>query len=136
MEKVKTIAVNILVITILAVLLIWGDTWYRQWRQFNKGEEALAGNDLIAAIAGYESAIHMYSPLSPLVESSAAKLWEIVQRCETRGDLEQALIACRSLRSSFYAARGLYQPGTEWIVRCDAKIAELLELQAKLRKMR
>lgn len=136
MEKLKTVAINILVIAILAVLLIWGITWCRQWRQFKQGEEALAGNNLIAAIAGYESAIHMYTPLSPLVESSAEKLWEITQLCETRGDLERALIACRSLRSSFYAARGLYQPGKEWIARCDAKIAELLELQVKMRQIR
>jgi hypothetical protein len=129
MEKAKTIAVNIIVIALLSILLIWGNTWYRQWRQFNKGEDALAGNDVITAIAGYESAIHMYTPFSPLVERSAAKLWEIAQRCETGGDPERALIACRSLRSSFYAARGLYQPGREWIARCDAKIAELVKLE-------
>jgi hypothetical protein len=129
MEKAKTIAVNIAVIALFIVILIWGNTWYRQWTQFNKGEEALAGNDVIAAIAGYESAIHMYTPLSPLVERSAAKLWEIVQKCESGGDQERALIACRSLRSSFYSTRGFYQPGREWIVRCDAKIEELVRLQ-------
>lgn len=127
MEKAKTIAVNIVVIVFLSVLLIWGNTWYRQWRQFNNGEESLAKNDLIAAIAGYESAIHMYTPFSPLVERSAAKLWEIAQRCETNGDHERALIAYRSLRSSFYSTRGLRQPGRMWIARCDAKIAELVK---------
>ena len=129
MEKAKTIAVNIAVIAFLSVLLIWGNTWYRQWRQFNKGEQALASNDTIAAIAGYESAIHMYTPLSPMVERSAESLWEIALTCEAKGDTERALISCRSLRSSFYAVRGLYQPGKEWIARCDAKIAELVMLQ-------
>jgi hypothetical protein len=127
MEKAKTIAVNMAVIALLSVLLIWGNTWYRQWRQFNRGEQALAGNNVIAAIAGYESAIHMYTPLSPLVERSAERLWEIARRCEAKGDTKRALIACRSLRSSFYAAAGLYQPGKEWITRCDAKIAELVK---------
>ena len=127
MEKVKTIAVNMIVIAFLSILLIWGNTWYRQWRQFDYGEAALAKNDLIAAIAGYESAIHMYTPFSPLVERSAARLWEIAQRCETGGDHERALVACRSLRSSFYSARSLYQPGRVWIARCDAKIAELVK---------
>ncbi len=128
MEKAKTIAVNIIAIALLSVLLIWGNTLYRQWRQFDNGEKALAKNDLIAAIAGYESAIHMYTPFSSLVDRSAAKLWQIAQRCEAAGDHERALIACRSLRSSFYAVRGLNQPGREWIARCDAKIAELLKL--------
>ena len=136
MEKAKTIAVNIIVIAFLSVFLIWGNTWYRQWRQFDKGEKALAGNDVITAIAGYESAIHMYTPFSPLVERSAAKLWEIAQRCETGGDHERALIACRSLRSSFYSARSLYQPGRVWIARCDVKIAELVKLQEKMKSTR
>jgi hypothetical protein len=129
MEKAKTIAVNIAVIVFLSILLIWGNTWYRQRVQFNKGEEALAGNDVIAAIAGYESSIHMYTPFSPLVERSAERLWEIERNCEAKGDTERALIACRSLRSSFYSVRSLYQPGEEWITRCDAKIAVLVKLR-------
>ncbi len=129
MEKAKTIAVNLLVTTFIAILMIWGNTWYRQWRQFDSGEKALAANRLIPAIAGYESAIHMYTPLSPLVERSATRLWEIAARCETAGDTERALVACRALRSSFCAGRGLYQPGKEWIARCDARIAELLKKQ-------
>lgn len=136
MEKAKTIAVNIIVIAFLSFLLIWGNTLYRQWRQFSNGEKALAGNDVIAAIAGYESAIHMYTPFSPLVERSAARLWDIALRCETGGDQERALVAFRSLRSSFYSARGLYQPGREWIARCDAKIAELVKLQEKMQSTR
>ena len=131
MEKAKTIAVNMAVIALLSVLLIWGNTWYRQWRQFNRGEHALAANDVIAAIAGYESAIHMYTPFSPLVERSAERLWEIARRCEAKGDTERALISCRSLRSSFYAVRVLYQPGKEWIARCDAKIADLVKTREK-----
>ena len=129
MEKGKTIALNIALIALLAVLLIWGNTWYRQWRQFNKGEQALAGNDVIAAIAGYESAIHMYTPLSPLVERSAERLWEIARSSEAGGEQERALIAFRSLRSSFYAVRNLYQPGKVWIARSDAKIVELVKLR-------
>ncbi len=127
MEKAKTIAVNLLVTALIVVLLVWGNTWYRQWRQFNWGEKALATNHVNAAISAYEAAIHMYTPMSPLVERSAARLWEITLRCEKGGDLERALIACRALRSSFYADQGLFQPGKQWIARCDAKIAELLK---------
>ncbi|HEX9022708.1 MAG TPA: hypothetical protein VF799_02610 [Geobacteraceae bacterium] len=133
MEKAKTIAVNLLVTALIAILLIWGNTLYRQWQQFRCGERALAANRIIPAIAGYEAAIHMYTPLSPLVERSAARLWEITARCEKSRDLEQALIACRALRSSFYADRGLFQPGREWIARCDAKIAELLKARESLK---
>ena len=75
-----------------------------------------------AAIAGFESAIHMYTPFSPLVERAAARLWIIGRDLETRGDSEKALIAFRALRSAFYATHGLTRPGMKWIVRCDEKI--------------
>jgi hypothetical protein len=136
MEKAKTIAVNVAVIALVSILLIWGVTWYRQWRQFNKGEQALGAHDPIAAIASYEAAIHMYTPGSPLVGRAAEKLWETGRRLEASGDLERALIAYRALRSSFYATRSLYQPGTEWIARCDAKIDELVKIRVQLRPAR
>jgi hypothetical protein len=129
MDKVKTLAVNIVVIALLSFLLIWGNSWYRQWSQFNKGEAALAANDTISAIAGYGSAIHMYTPFSPLVERSAQRLWQITVSCEESGDPERALVACRYLRSSFYSVRWLHQPGKEWIALCDAKIAELVKIR-------
>ena len=131
LEKTITIAVNVVVIAVISILLIWGNTLYRQWSQFERGEQAVAANDVIAAIADYGSAIHMYTPLSPLVERSAERLWDITLRCAQRGDTERALIACRTLRSSFYSVRGLYQPGKDWIARCDEKMAELVKSRAR-----
>ena len=126
MERIKTIAANVGVIALIALLLVWGDTSWRQWRQLSKGERAQAAGDAIGAIAGYESAIHMYTPASPLVERAAGKLWSLGEELERRGDRERALFAYRSLRSSFYAVRWLAHPGTKWIERCDGKIAGLV----------
>lgn len=131
MERAKTIAVNGLVIAVIALLMIWGNTWYRQKTQFNRGESALAEGNYIAAIAGYEAAIHMYTPGSSLVERSAAKLWSIGEGFERAGDATRALIAYRSLRSSFYAVRGVTSPGRDWIARCDDRIAVLVKMQAQ-----
>jgi hypothetical protein len=133
MEKAKTIAINVAAIALIAIVLIWGNTWYRQWSQFDRGEKALTAADYIAAIADYESAIHMYTPGSPLVERSAERLWGIGEGFERSGDPERALIAYRALRSSFYAVRGLYTPGADWIARSDAKIETLVRLQAQKR---
>lgn len=135
-ERTKTIAANITAIAIIAIILIWGNTWWRQWTQFRKGEEALARRDYIAAIAGYEAALHMYTPGSPFVGESAERLWGICEGFERAGDLERALIACRALRSSFYAVKWLASPGEEWIARCDAKIALLLQMQAARQQTR
>jgi len=131
MEKLKTIAANVAVAALIGILLIWGNTLYRQHVQFDKGEKGFAAGDFPAAVAGYESAIHMYTPGGSLTEESARKLWTIGQMLEGRGDLTRALIAYRSLRSSFYAIAWLYAPGQEWIDRCDARIAVLVQVQAQ-----
>lgn len=131
MDKAKTIAVNIAVTAFIAIILIWGNTWYRQWSQFNRGEAALAKGDFVAAIAGYEAAIHMYTPGSPQVGRTAEKLWGIAEEREKNGDRELALVAYRALRSSFYSTWGLTRPGQRWIARCDAKIARLVKLQGE-----
>ncbi len=131
MERYKTIAVNGVVIALLAILLVWGNTWHRQRTQFERGAAAAAAGDFIGAIAGYESAIHMYTPGSPTVELAAERLWALGAGFERMGDTTRALIAYRSLRSSFYAVRGLSAPGTGWIARCDDKIARLVKAQAQ-----
>lgn len=127
MGNVRTIAVNITVIAIICVALIWGNTYWRQRTQFYKGEAALAGGDFISAIAGYESAIHMYTPGSALVEKASERIWKMGEDFERTGDTGRALIAYRSIRSSFYAVRGFSSPGAEWIARCDAKIKAILD---------
>ncbi|WP_298268905.1 hypothetical protein [Geobacter sp.] len=128
-ERTKTIVVNVAVIAVISLVLIGGNTWWRQRTQFQRGEAALAKQDYMAAIAGYEASIHMYTPGSATVEAAARRLWEIGELFERAGDTERALIAYRALRSSFYAAKWLLQPGEEWIARCDRKIAELLQRQ-------
>lgn len=129
MEKVKTIALNLAAAALISLLLLWGTALYRQHVQFQKGEQGMRSGNFPAAVAGFESAIHMYTPGSSTVEESAQKLWGIGQLLENQGDVTRALIAYRSLRSSFYAIAWIYAPGQEWIVKCDARIAALVPKQ-------
>ena len=122
LDKTKNITVNALFIAVISILLFAAATQFRQWTQYNRGEAALAARDQINAIAGFESAIHMYTPFSPLVERSAKRLWIIGRDLELRGDTEKALIAYRGLRSAFYSTHGLTKPGMGWIAKCDEKI--------------
>lgn len=125
LERTKTVIVNAGVIAVLALVLFAACTQWRQWVQYHRGEKALAAGNHILAISGYEAAIHMYTPLSPLVERSAIKLWTIGEFLEAQGDTEKALIAYRALRSSFYSTHGLSHPGMRWIADCDVKIRRL-----------
>lgn len=130
MDKLKSIAVNAAFIALVSIVLIWGVTFYRQYVQFEKGEKGFAAGNFVDAVAGYESAIHMYTPLSPLVDRSAEKLWTIGEMFAQRGDLPRALIAYRELRSSIYSIAWLYSPGQEWIGKCDERINQILQQQA------
>lgn len=128
-EHIKTILVNTVVIVVICLLLFLAGTWWRMHSQFNLGEAAFNRGDFTGAVAGYESALHMYIPFHPTIEKSAQKLWSLAESNERLGDINRALIAYRALRSSFYADRWLVTPGLDWIERCDKKIAALVPLQ-------
>jgi hypothetical protein len=128
-ERITTIVVNAAVISLVCLLLFFAGTWWRLQDQYSLGEEAFSRGDFTGAVAGYESAVHMYIPFNGTVERSAQQLWKIAESCERQGDVNRALIAYRALRSSFYAARWLVTPGMGWIARCDTKIAALVPLQ-------
>ena len=128
-DRIAAIAVNAAVIILICLVLFFAGTWWRLQDQFALGEEAFRRGDFTGAVAGYESAIHMYIPFNPTVEKSAQQLWKVAEANERQGNITRALIAYRALRSSFYAARWLVTPGREWIDRCDARIAALVPLQ-------
>lgn len=130
-ERVKIILVNGAAIVTLCLLLFVTGTWWRMHTQFKIGEEAFRRGDLIEAVAGYESALHMYLPGHPAMEKAARQLWTIGEISERQGDITRALIAYRALRSSFYAAKWLKTPGREWIAKCDGKISALAPLQTE-----
>ena len=128
-ERIATIAVIAALIALICLLLFFAGTWWRLQDQYALGEEAFSRGDFTGAVAGYESAIHMYIPFNPTIEKSAQQLWNIGENNERLGDVNRALIAYRALRSSFYADRWLVTPGMDWITRCDTKIVALVPLQ-------
>lgn len=127
-DQMKSILVNGVAITFICLLLFLAGTWWRMSTQFSLGEEALRKGDFPNAVAGFESALHMYIPFHPTIEKAAEQLWRIGESNERLGDIARALIAYRALRSSFYADHWLVTPGEEWIARCDKKITALVPL--------
>lgn len=128
-EQIKSLLANGAAIIVICLLLFLAGTWWRLSTQLNLAEEALRKGDFPNAVAGFESALHMYIPFHPSIEKAAEHLWQIGENNERLGDVNRALIAYRALRSSFYADRWLATPGKAWIARCDNKIAALVPLQ-------
>ncbi|HXE96391.1 MAG TPA: hypothetical protein VN642_08295 [Dongiaceae bacterium] len=128
-EQLKSIIANGVVIVAISLAMFCASTWWRMSSQFTQGEAALGRGDFPGAVAGFESALHMYIPYHPTIEKAAERLWQIGETNERLGDITRALIAYRALRSSFYADHWLVTPGKAWIEKCDKKIATLIPLQ-------
>lgn len=118
---IKKIGLGILIIFSVLVIRVL----YLQISHYLDGEEFLSQKNYKLAMREYDTAMHFYLPLSPYVERSSERLWEIGEHFEKENKPDWALLAYSSIRSSFYASRSLYTPGKEWIKRCDEKIASL-----------
>lgn len=123
----------ILGVIALGLLLVWGRAFYGSWKAFEEGEAFLKKGENIRAITFFDRSIHWYTPFNPYVEKSAQRLWEIGEQAEKQGDIKLSLIAFRTIRGGFYAARSLYTPGKEWIRKSDAKIHIMEEAELKAR---
>ncbi len=110
---------------VVAIMLV-AKVYLEGRRDLALGHEALARGELTDAIVYLDRALHWYLPGASFVEDAASTLWRIGQDAETKEDFETALLAYRTLRSVFYAARSTYTPGKDWIARCDERIAELV----------
>lgn len=124
MDKAKVFRFikSALLIFLVMFAMVWVKTYFAGRAQYVEGEKNLKVNNLKEAITNYETAIHMYTPFSGYVPDSAQRLWDIGQGFERSGDYDWALIAYRSLRSSFYAVRSFYTPYQEWIDRSEKEI--------------
>lgn len=111
------------------LLMVIVKVYYRSFDEFKKGEEAFTNLNLSEAITHFERSIHWYTPFNKYVADSAKRLWEIGEKAEKQNDTQLALLAYRSLRSSFYAVRSFYTPYKEWINKCDEKISSLVASQ-------
>ncbi|MBW2170512.1 MAG: hypothetical protein JRF69_00795 [Deltaproteobacteria bacterium] len=122
-----------LILVVLA--LVWTRAFFVSMHAYQEGEEYFKKHQHIKAITFFDRSIHWYTPFNPYVHKSAQRLWEICTRAEQQGDIQLALIATRTIRRGFLAARSFYTPGRDWIDRCDAKIASLMDQGSKARRL-
>lgn len=111
-------------------LIVWGRVYYGSYQSYREGMVHLENQSLIRAITYFDRSIHWYTPLNPWVEKSAERLWDIGEQAEKEGDTRLALIAYRTIRQGFYAARSVYQPGKDWIQRSEKRIAQLVHQES------
>ena len=128
---ILVLGVIVIFLAIVCIRSFWGSR-----ECYLQGEEQLQKGNYIRAVTFYDRSLHWYTPFNPYIERAAQRLWEIGNRAEEQGDTKLALIAYRTIRHSFYAARSFYTPGKDWISKCETRIAALAgsQLRSKYEK--
>ncbi len=116
-------------VTVILLIMVWVRVFYGSMQACQEGETYLKANQYIKAITFFDRSIHWYTPFNPYVDKSAERLWEISKDAQKRGDIRLALIAAKTIRRGFVAARSFYTPGKDWIEKCDLRIYELLKIE-------
>jgi len=109
--------------------MVWARAFYGAWHAYRQADECLKTGDHVRAIALFDRSIRWYAPFNPHVFRSVDRLWEMAVRAEQEGDPSTALMALRTIRRGFYGARNLYDPGTDWTEKCDARIRKIIEAE-------
>ncbi|MFC1532336.1 tol-pal system YbgF family protein [Thermodesulfobacteriota bacterium] len=117
---------TVLGIIVILFIMVWIRAFYGSIQAYRKGEMYLKDRKYIKSITFFDRSIHWYAPFNPYIRKSAKRLWDIGKDAERQGDTKLALIAYRTIRNGFYAANSFYQPGRDWIGKCDIKINELI----------
>lgn len=94
--------------------------------ELSDGKRYLEENNLAGAQMHFDRAIRWHLPFLGAADEAAAEMFKIGERFEAKGFDEKALEVYRTLRGSFYSTRSFFTPGTEWIDRCNLKIATLM----------
>jgi hypothetical protein len=118
-------------VALVVLVLAWTRAFFTSMHAYQEGEGYAKQQDYIRAITFFDRAIHWYAPFNPYANKSAQRLWEIGALAERQGDIALALIATRTIRRGFLAARSFFTPGEDWIDRCDARIASLMDYGSK-----
>jgi hypothetical protein len=125
----------ILVLVAVAFAMVWVRALYGSMQAYQQGEACLEKDQYIRAVTFFDRSIRWYTPLNPYVRKSAERLWEISMLAKQQDDIRLALIATRTIRRGFYAARSVYTPGKDWIKKCDAQISGLMEIDRADKEM-
>jgi hypothetical protein len=123
-RQLKIVFVVTMLICIF-LIMVGSRVFYGSMRAYQKGEAYLNDGQYIKAVTFFDRSMHWYTPLNPYVQKSAQHLWEISMNAQDKGDIRLSLIAVKTIKRGFIAARSFYTPGRDWIEKCNLRIREL-----------
>jgi hypothetical protein len=115
-----------LAIIVAFLFIVWARAFYGSMESYEQGEKLYSQGEYLGAVTQFDRSLHWYTPFNPYIEKSAGTLWRTSEEAEKRGDVRLAVIAIRTLKRGFIAARSFYVPGKHWIERSDKRLQHLL----------
>lgn len=91
-----------------------------------RAEVALAAGDIDGAIVRLRASARWYAPLNFYASGSLARLAQIGEVAEGRGEHARALAAYRAIHAAIHAGRSFYTPHEALLAEADAHIAALM----------
>ena len=113
-------------VILVVIFFLYIEIHHRFWEEVALGNVAYKKGEFGVAIRHYERAIKWHVPWSKASRFVIERLWQIGMIAEEREDMKLALAAYRAIRGSLYAARSLYIPHSDWILKSETKIANLM----------
>ncbi len=99
-----------LTMVVILLLMVLVRVYIGSATEYRRAVEAQEIGDLTSAVNYYGRSIKWYAPLSPWVKRSLEGLWKIGEDSYSQGDLDTAIFAVTTLRSSLYSSRGPFTP--------------------------
>jgi hypothetical protein len=87
---------------------------------------ALRRGDVDEAIVHLRGSARWDAPFNGYAADARARLVQLAEACEARGDAVHALAAWRSLHAAIMATRSFYTPHQDQLARADERIASLM----------
>ncbi|MET0285316.1 MAG: hypothetical protein ABW352_12630 [Polyangiales bacterium] len=91
---------------------------------------SLRTGDLDEAIVHLRNSARWDAPFNGYAAEARARLVQLAEACEARGDQVRALSAWRSLHAAIMATRSFYTPHQDQLERADERIASLMAREA------
>ena len=122
-------AIVIAVVAVAALGAIWVKVRLEAGASMDQARSLDASGDAELAIVCYCRTLRWYSPGSGPVGDAVQRLRVVAAAHEAAGRPELVLLAWRSLRSTLYGVRSVYQPYAEVIDEANPHIARLMAAQ-------
>ena len=109
---------------------VWTKALVEADRSLEQGQQLESSGDIEFSIICYRRTIRWYSPGSEAVTTAVSRLLVLGEESEKKGEVQQALLAYRAVRTGLLGVQSVFQPHSDELAQANNRIAVLMAHQA------